>query len=58
MDDGKGHVCGINTMLVEWKKDDSGRWTMNDVPGKEYVVHVFVNIVLNYKWRQYTRIRF
>ncbi|KAJ8315663.1 hypothetical protein KUTeg_007813 [Tegillarca granosa] len=35
VDDGNGHVSGINTMLIEWKKDDAGRWIMSDVPGSE-----------------------
>ncbi|ESO94104.1 hypothetical protein LOTGIDRAFT_239527 [Lottia gigantea] len=35
LDDGKGNVCGVNTVLVEWKKDDAGRWQMSDVPGSE-----------------------
>ena len=34
VDDGKGNVCGVNTVQVEWKKDDSGRWNMSQVPGK------------------------
>ncbi|KAJ8315115.1 hypothetical protein KUTeg_007265 [Tegillarca granosa] len=35
VDDGNGHVSGINTMLIEWKKDDAGRWIMSDVAGSE-----------------------
>ncbi|KAK6187782.1 hypothetical protein SNE40_005732 [Patella caerulea] len=35
LDDGKGHVCGVKTVLVEWKKDEAGRWQMTDVPGSE-----------------------
>lgn len=38
VDDGNGNVCGINTMLVEWTKDESGRWTMTDVPGSEKLI--------------------
>lgn len=38
VDDGDGNVSGINTMLVEWQKDDSGRWMMNDVPGSERLI--------------------
>ncbi|XP_071114158.1 uncharacterized protein [Haliotis cracherodii] len=37
IDDGNGHVKGINTVLVEWKKDDAGRWQMADVPDSEKV---------------------
>ncbi|CAH1997917.1 unnamed protein product [Acanthoscelides obtectus] len=36
-DDGKGHVSGVKTVNVEWVKDDSGRWQMNQVPGTEKV---------------------
>ena len=32
--DANGNVTAVNTILVEWTKDDSGRWTMKDVPGK------------------------
>nr|CAI5835199.1 unnamed protein product [Callosobruchus analis] len=37
IDDGKGHVSGVKTVNVEWVKDDSGRWQMNQVPGTEKV---------------------
>lgn len=37
IDDGKGHVSGIKTINVEWKKDESGRWQMIQVPGTEKV---------------------
>ncbi|WAR06760.1 GLT1-like protein [Mya arenaria] len=37
LDDGKGHVCGIKTHLVEWTKDATGRWEMQEVPGSEKV---------------------
>ncbi|XP_057669845.1 uncharacterized protein LOC130902058 [Diorhabda carinulata] len=37
LDDGKGHVSGVKTVNVEWIKDDSGRWQMNQVPGTEKV---------------------
>lgn len=37
LDDGKGHVSGVKTVNVEWTKDDSGRWQMNQVPGSEKV---------------------
>ena len=33
MGDSEGHVCGIRTVLVDWTKDDTGRWVMNEVPG-------------------------
>ena len=34
VDDGNGHVCGVKTVKVEWKKDGSGRWNMSQVPGR------------------------
>lgn len=37
LDDGQGHVNGVRTINVEWKKDDSGRWQMETVPGTEKV---------------------
>ncbi|RZC34842.1 glutamate synthase 1 [NADH], chloroplastic [Asbolus verrucosus] len=37
IDDGQGHVSGVKTVNVEWTKDDSGRWQMNQVPGTEKV---------------------
>ncbi|KAJ8917498.1 hypothetical protein NQ315_005547 [Exocentrus adspersus] len=37
LDDGKGHVSGVKTVNVEWTKDDTGRWQMNQVPGSEKV---------------------
>ncbi|XP_005109373.2 putative glutamate synthase [NADPH] [Aplysia californica] len=33
--DANGNVTSVKTILVEWTKDDSGRWTMKDVPGSE-----------------------
>ncbi len=38
IDDGNGNVAGIKTVRVEWKKDDTGRFTMSEVPGSEQVV--------------------
>ncbi|XP_072396623.1 uncharacterized protein [Diabrotica undecimpunctata] len=37
LDDGKGNVSGVKTVNVEWAKDDSGRWQMNQVPGTEKI---------------------
>ncbi|KAI0227557.1 Glutamate synthase [NADH], amyloplastic [Lamellibrachia satsuma] len=33
--DADGHVCGIRTVLVNWSKDDTGRWVMKEVPDSE-----------------------
>ncbi|MEZ4288311.1 MAG: glutamate synthase small subunit [Polyangiales bacterium] len=32
IDDGKGNVAGIETVRVQWNKDDAGRWQMSEVP--------------------------
>jgi len=37
LDDGKGHISGVKTVLVDWTKDDSGRWVMKEVPDSEHV---------------------
>ena len=34
LDDGNGNVSGIQTVLVEWKKDATGRWQMAEIPGE------------------------
>ncbi|GFN84676.1 glutamate synthase [NADH], amyloplastic [Plakobranchus ocellatus] len=33
--DANGNVTGVKTILVQWSKDDAGRWTMKDVEGSE-----------------------
>ncbi|GBM12635.1 Putative glutamate synthase [NADPH], partial [Araneus ventricosus] len=37
IDDGNGNVTGISTVQVEWKKDASGNWKMEKIPGSEKV---------------------
>lgn len=37
IDNGEGHVSGVKTVNVEWTRDDSGRWQMDQVPGTEKV---------------------
>lgn len=37
LDDGHGHVSGVRTVAVDWVKDESGRWQMNQRPGSEKV---------------------
>ncbi|XP_035214199.1 putative glutamate synthase [NADPH] [Stegodyphus dumicola] len=37
LDDGNGNVSGISTIKVEWKKDKSGNWVMEKIPGSEKV---------------------
>ncbi|KAI7863956.1 hypothetical protein BDF14DRAFT_1838900 [Spinellus fusiger] len=32
---GNGAIKGINTVRVEWTKDEAGRWAMKEVPGSE-----------------------
>ncbi|CAG8678545.1 7432_t:CDS:2, partial [Dentiscutata heterogama] len=33
--DGNGKVKGINTIRVDWSKDESGRWVMKEIAGTE-----------------------
>ena len=33
--DDQGRVSGIKTVLVEWTKDENGRWKMAEVPDSE-----------------------
>ena len=35
VDDGEGHVKGINTVRVEWTKSASGGWDMRKVDGSD-----------------------
>ncbi|GAB6032806.1 hypothetical protein CHUAL_012008 [Chamberlinius hualienensis] len=35
IDDGTGKVCGINTVDVQWTKDNGGRWIMKELAGSE-----------------------
>ena len=35
LDDGNGNVCGIRTVHVKWSKDDTGRFSMEKLPGTE-----------------------
>jgi len=37
IDDGNGSVAGIETVRVEWQKDEHGKWQMSEVPGSEEV---------------------
>ncbi|KAK3869551.1 hypothetical protein Pcinc_025135 [Petrolisthes cinctipes] len=37
LDDGNGKVAGVQTVKVEWTKDPSGRWKMDEVEGSEKV---------------------
>eukprot|EP00187_Rhodella_violacea_P011866 CAMPEP_0184712090 /NCGR_PEP_ID=MMETSP0314-20130426/2675_1 /TAXON_ID=38298 /ORGANISM="Rhodella maculata, Strain CCMP 736" /LENGTH=2103 /DNA_ID=CAMNT_0027174435 /DNA_START=17 /DNA_END=6328 /DNA_ORIENTATION=- len=37
LDDGNGNLKGIETVRVEWTKDESGRFKMTEVPGSEQV---------------------
>ncbi|XP_071536685.1 uncharacterized protein [Panulirus ornatus] len=37
LDDGTGRVAGVRTVKVEWTKDESGRWKMDEVEGSEKV---------------------
>ncbi len=35
LNDGRGNVAGIETVRVDWTKDDAGKWQMTEVPGSE-----------------------
>ncbi len=35
LDNGKGHLGGIETVRVEWARDDHGRFQMHEIPGSE-----------------------
>ncbi|XP_022089869.1 putative glutamate synthase [NADPH] isoform X1 [Acanthaster planci] len=35
LDDGKGRVAGIRTIKVEWKREPTGRFAMEKIPGTE-----------------------
>jgi NAD(P)H-dependent glutamate synthase small subunit len=37
LDDGNGNVAGVETVRVDWAKDDEGKWQMNEVPGSEEI---------------------
>lgn len=37
IDDGKGHVAGIRSVTVNWTKDETGRWKMEEVPDSEKI---------------------
>ena len=37
LDDGNGNVSGIETVRIEWTKDDEGKWQMSEVPGSEEI---------------------
>jgi len=37
IDDGNGNVAGIETVRVEWVKDEKGAFQMKEVPGSEQV---------------------
>lgn len=37
LDDGSGQVAGVETVRVEWVKDESGRFVPREIPGSEQV---------------------
>lgn len=38
IDDGNGNVKGVNTVQIEWKKDEKGNWKIVEVPGKIFKI--------------------
>ncbi|XP_073971203.1 uncharacterized protein isoform X2 [Rhodnius prolixus] len=37
IDDGNGNVSGIKTVKVNWTKDETGRWKMDEIPNSEKI---------------------
>lgn len=37
LDDGNGNVAGVETVRVEWTKDEAGRFVPREIPGSEQV---------------------
>jgi glutamate synthase (NADPH/NADH) small chain len=37
LDDGNHHVAGVETVRVEWTKDEAGKWQMTQVPRSEQI---------------------
>ncbi len=37
LDDGNGNVAGVETVRIDWEKDDEGKWQMTEVPGSEEI---------------------
>ena len=35
IDDGNGNVAGIETVRVDWAKDENGKWQMSEIAGSE-----------------------
>lgn len=35
VDDGQGNVCGVETVQVEWYKDENGQFKLKEIPGSE-----------------------
>jgi glutamate synthase (NADPH/NADH) len=51
IDDGKGHVAGIRCVTVNWMKDETGRWKMEEVPDSEKVQCDWVQYCTTYRCR-------
>lgn len=41
IDDGNGNVSGIKTVKVNWTKDETGRWKMDEIPNSEKVCYYY-----------------
>jgi glutamate synthase (NADPH/NADH) small chain len=37
LSDGAGHVSGVRTVRVDWKRKEDGGWDMSEVPGSEQI---------------------
>lgn len=49
LDDGNGKVSGVRSVKVEWTKDESGRWKMQEVEGSEKVKCLLLLSILEQK---------
>ena len=63
VEDGQGNVSGCNTVKVEWKKDETGRWNMSQVEGMWCTVPYLVSFschegVLAIYWYSYQLVEF
>ena len=37
LDDGNGNVAGVETVRVDWQRDEDGKWQMGEIPGSEEI---------------------
>ncbi len=49
IDDGNGNVKGVETVQIEWKKDDQGRWQIVEIPGRKRLITRIFTCIRNFK---------